>query len=455
MDAASRLPQSRRKVTRGFVGELLGPEDIAYEEARRVHNGLIDRRPAAIARCRGTADVVDALAFARSNGLEVAVRGGGHNVAGHATVDGGIVIDLSHMKGIHVDPDLRRVRAEAGLTWGELNRETQIHGLATTGGIVSTTGIAGLTLGGGLGWLMAKHGLTVDNVESAEIVTADGRILTVDREQHPDLFWALRGGGGNFGVVTAFEYRLHPVGPTIVGGFVAHSFERAAEVFRFHRDVVVPALSDDLTVHVGLIHGPDGSKLAVLALCHCGDLRDGELAAAPIKAFPTPVLDVVAPMTYCELNGLLDTGYPRGALNYWKSSFLASLSDEAIATAVDCFARVSSPMSQLFFEHVHGKAASIAPDATAFAHRRQGYNMLVLSQWADGGDTTRNIAWARETHTAMAPFCSTARYLNYQSDAGREAAPGIFAGNYPRLQQVKRTYDPQNVFHLNQNVAPD
>jgi len=453
MDGASRLPEGVAKLGKGFAGQLVGPGDVGYEEARRVHNGLIDRRPAMIARCRGAVDVVDAVAFARSNALEIAVRGGAHNVAGRATVDGGLVIDLSLMKGVHVDPRARRGRAQGGVTWAEFDRETQAHALATTGGVVSSTGIAGLTLGGGLGWLMGKHGLTVDNLESVEIVTADGRILAAAEEQHGDLFWAVRGGGGNFGVVTSFEYRLHPVGPVVTGGFVAHPFERAREVLRFYRDVTA-GVPDEITMVAGLIHGPDGSKLAVIALCHCGDLKAGEAAAAPVKSFGSPVIDIMGPISYCEQNALLDAAYPKGALNYWKSSFLAALSDDAIATAVDCFARTTSPMSQIFFEHVHGKAASVPVAATAFPHRRQGFNLLVFSQWAEPADTERGLQWAQETEAAMGRFYDRGRYVNYQSDEGPDVVASAYGANYPRLRETKARYDPENVFHLNQNIIP-
>jgi FAD/FMN-containing dehydrogenase len=426
---------------------------VEYEDARRVHNGLVDRRPAMIVRCRGVADVRDALAFAQENGLEIAVRGGAHNVGGRATVDGGLVIDLSLMKGIHVDPRLRRARAQGGATWGELNRETQAHGLATTGGVVSTTGIAGLTLGGGLGWLMGRYGFTVDNLLSAEVVTADGRILTASDEENADLFWALRGGGGNFGVVTSFEYRLHPVGPTVIGGFVAHPFERAAEVLRYYRELAARA-PEELTVYGGFIHGPDGSKLALIAACHCGDLAAGEAAVAPIKSFLPPALDTLGRISYCELNAMLDEGYPRGALNYWKTVVVPELSDAAIAVLIDCFARARSPMTQLVFEHVHGRAAAVPATATAFPLRRQGFNLLVLSQWADASDTERGIAWARDAAAAMARFAAPERYVNYETEEGSSVVASVYGPNHARLREIKTKYDPRNVFHLNQNISP-
>lgn len=453
MDPASRLPQEAATLTKGFTGQLIGPDDVGYEDARRVHNGLIDRRPAMIARCRGVADVVDAVAFGRANGMEIAIRGGAHNVAGRATVEGGLVIDLSLMKGIWVDPRARRARAQGGVTWAELNRETQAHGLATTGGVVSTTGIAGLTLGGGLGWLMAKYGLAIDNLRSVELVTADGRILSANEEENQDLFWALRGGGGNFGVATAFDFDLHPVGPTVTAGFVAYPFERAEELLRFYRDFTAD-LPDEMTVYYGLLHGPDGTKLSAIALCHCGDLAAGGKAAAPVKAFGTPAIDIIGPVSYCDHNTLFDAAFPKGAHNYWKSSFLTELTDEAIRIVVDGYARVPSPMSQIFFEHVHGKAASVPAEATAFTHRRRGFNFGVFSQWAEPAGTERGKAWARETHASMERFCASGRYGNYQSEEGADVAAAVYGDNLARLRDVKRRYDPENVFHLNQNIAP-
>ncbi len=362
-----------------FAGRLLQPADAGYDEARRVHNGLIDKRPALIAQRRGLADIVDAIQLARTHKLEVAVRGGGHNVAGRATIDGGLMIDLSTMKGIQVDVKTGTARAQGGVTWKEFNRETQLHGLATTGGVVSTTGIAGLTLGGGLGWLMSKYGLALDNLLSVDIVLADGRILTASSDDNEDLFWALRGGGGNFGVAASFEYRLHPVGPMVTGGLIAYPFGAAWDVLRFFRDVTA-SLPDEFTVFAGLIHAPDGAKLVALVICHCGPLAAGESAARPIKRFGVPAMDAIGPMPYSQLNAMLDAAFPRGALNYWKSNFLASLSDEAIRTMIDCFAKCPTPMGQLLLEHFHGAVTRVGATDTAFPHRSSGYDLLVLSE---------------------------------------------------------------------------
>jgi FAD/FMN-containing dehydrogenase len=439
-----------------FSGQLLQPTDAGYEEARKVHNGLVDRRPALIARCRGVADIVDAVRLAQKLNLEVAVRGGGHNVAGRATVDGGLMIDLAPMKGIHVDPSTRSVRAQGGVTWAELNRETQLHGLAVTGGVVSSTGIAGLTLGGGIGWLMGKYGLALDNLRSVELVTAEGDVLRASKDGQADLFWALRGGGGNFGVAASFEFQLHPVGPTITGGLVAHPFERARDVLRFFRDVT-RSLPDEFTVFAGLIHAPDGSgaKLAALVTCHCGSLVAGETAMRPLKQFGRPLMGALGPMAYCQLNGMLDAAYPKGALNYWKSSFLEQLSDDAIDTMIESFARCPTPMGQLLLEHFHGAATRVAVGDTAFPHRAEGYNLVVISEWMEPANTDRCVAWARKAYAAMEPFFASGRYVNYLGDDETgDPIAAAYGPNYRRLQEVKTKYDPGNFFHLNQNIRP-
>src|SRR6266581_4997115 len=290
-----------------FSGQLLRPTDAGYEEARKVHNGLIDKHPLLIARCHGVADVVDAVKLAQTLNLEVAVRGGGHNVAGRATIEGGLMIDLMPMKGVHVDPQARTARAQGGVTWAEFNRETQLHGLAVTGGVVSSTGIAGLTLGGGLGWLMGKYGLALDNLRSVELVTAEGKVVRTSKHEEPDLFWAVRGGGGNFGVATSFEYQLHPVGPMVTGGVIAHPFDRARDLLKFFRDSTA-SLPDEHMIFGGLIHAPDrsGTKLAAMVTCHCGSLADGEKAMRRLREFQSPVLDALSPMPYGQLNGMLD-----------------------------------------------------------------------------------------------------------------------------------------------------
>src|SRR5262245_20535973 len=441
-----------------IAGSVLLPSDAGYEDARRVHNGMIDRRPALIVRCHGTADVRAAVRFGREHGLEIAVRGGGHNVAGNAVCDGGVVIDLSAMRGVHVDPQGRRARAQGGATWGDYNRETQLHGLASTGGVVSTTGVGGLTLGGGLGWLMGKHGLAVDSLRSVELVTATGEVVRVSGDEHPDLFWAVRGGGGNFGVATWLEYELYPVGPTVTGGLVAHPFAAAGDVLRFYRDFT-ESLPDELTAFAGVLHAPDGSgmKLAAIMVCHAGTLEAGAQAVAPVKRFGSPVMDAIGPMPYTAVNMLFDGGFPRGALNYWKSNFLASLKDGAIETMIERFAAAPSPMSGLLLEHFHGAATRVAPSATAFPHRATGYNFLAVGEWQDAADTAANVAWTREAYAAMSPHYASGRYANYLNaeEVGETSAvSAAFGSNWTRLREVKRRYDPENVFHLNQNITP-
>ena len=453
--AASIDKETVAELSGHFSGMLLLPGDVGYDLTRRIHNGLIDRHPALIARCLGTADILDAVNFARAQGLELAVRGGGHNVAGKAVCDGGLMIDLSLMKGIHVDPESRTARAQGGVTWREFNRATQLHGLASTGGVISTTGIAGLTLGGGLGWLMGKHGLALDNLLSVEVVTASGEIMRASEKENADLFWALRGAGANFGVVSWFEYRLHPVS-RVWSGLVAHPVKQAREVWRFFREATA-ALADEMTLFAGLLHTPDGSgtQIAAILACHSGSVAEGETAVRPIKRFGSPVLDVIQPTSYEAANMMLDAGFPAGALNYWKSSFLTELSDAAVETMIGQFAACPSPMSGLVVEHVHGAATRVGVAETAFPHRREGYNLLIIAEWQDPEDTARNIAWARQTYDAMAPYYARARYVNYlDKDEASDAIRTAYGPNYDRLRSLKTKYDPTNLFRLNHNIPP-
>ncbi len=439
-------------------GTVILPGAATYDAARRVHNGLIDRHPAVIVQCRGTADAQAAVRAAREHGFEIAVRGGGHNVAGNAVCDGGLVIDLSQMRAVQVDPKTRLGRAQGGTTWGDYNRETQLYGLATTGGVVSSTGIAGLTLGGGLGWLMGKYGLAVDNLRSATLVNAAGDVVRASDDENPDLFWAIRGGGGNFGVATWLEYDTYPVGPIVTGGLVAHPFSAARDVLRFYRDVTAE-LPDDFTIFAGLIHAPDGSgtKLAAIIVCHIGDLGTGARAVEPIKQFGSPVMDVIGPMPYSVVNTLFDAGFPPYALNYWKSNFLAALSDDAIDTLIARFAACPSPMSGLLIEHFHGAATRVDPTATAFPHRTPGFNLLVAGEWMDPADTTLNTTWTRDTYAAMSAYFASGRYANYLNTdevGDQNAVAAAFGPNAARLRELKRRYDPDNVFHHNHNITP-
>jgi FAD/FMN-containing dehydrogenase len=436
-------------------GSVLSPDHAEYDEARAVNNGLIDRRPALILRTRTAQDIVAALKVARRAGLEVSVRGGGHNVAGRAVTDGGVMISLADMKEITVDPERRTATAQGGVTWAELNAATAAHGLAVTGGAISTTGIAGLTLGGGLGWLMAKYGLAADNLEAVELVTAGGDVLDVQDTTHRDLFWALRGGGGNFGVAASFTYRLHPV-QTVTGGLIAHPIEAAPELLRFYRDASADA-SDDLTVFAGLVHAPDGSgaKLAALVVCHTGDPDQAARELAPLQSFGSPVMTQVGPMPYPQMNTLLDAGYPDGALNYWLSSFTGGLSDALIDTAVERFASVPSAMTAILFEHFHGAVTRVGQTETAVPHREAGWNLLIPSVWTDPATTDANIRWTRETFAALRPELAAGRWLNYLGDdQADDAIRAAYGPNYERLREIKRRYDPENVFHLNHNITP-
>jgi FAD/FMN-containing dehydrogenase len=449
LDQASIADLSAR-----FSGVLLRSGESGYDDIRRVHNGMIDRRPVLIARCLGTADIADTVNFARTHGLELAVRGGGHNVAGRAVCDDGLMLDLSLMKGIHVDPVRHTARAQGGVTWREFNRETQAHGLATTGGVISTTGIAGLTLGGGLGWLMAKHGLAMDNLLSAEIVTASGSIVRASKDENADLFWGLQGGGGNFGAVSWLEYRLHPVG-TVTSGLIAYPFEQARDVLKFFREITSRGLPDDLAMFGALLHAPDGAQVAVMIVCHCGPVGGAEAALQPIKKFGTPIMDTIGPTTYEATNMMLDAGFPRGALNYWKSNFMMELSDQAIDALISQFASCPSPMSGLLLEHIHGAATRVGVSETAFPHRREGYNFLVVSEWLNQGENARNIAWAPESYDLMLPYFTSGRYVNYLGeDEGEDAVAAAYGPNYQRLRTLKTKYDPTNLFHLNQNIRP-
>lgn len=437
-------------------GRVLLPAHAAWEDARHVHNGMVDRRPAVIAQCAGAADVAAAVRWARERSLAIAVRGGGHNVGGRATVEGGMMIDLSLLRHVDVDPATRTARVAGGTLWAQVNRETQAHGLATTGGVVSTTGVGGLTLGGGLGWLMPKFGMSLDNLNAVEMVLADGRIVRADAGQHPDLFWAVRGGGGNFGVATSFEFRLHAVGPMVMGGLIAWPAERAREMLRHFRALAASA-DDDTMLVAALITGPDAAtRLCAIATGCFGTVAHGEAVLQSIRALGLAAMDALGPLPYAQLNAMLDASYPRGARNYWKSRFLDALDDGAIDATVDAFMRCPSPMGQVVIEHFHGAATRIAPDHTAYALRQSGFNVLLLSQWQAAEGDAAGTAWARESYAALAPAAGTGRYLNYldHDDAGAAALAAAYGPNLARLQSIKAKYDPANVFQLNVNIPP-
>jgi len=434
-------------------GPLLHPGDGGYNDARKVWNGMIDRRPALIARCAGVADVVAAVRFARTHELLVSVRGGGHNITGNAVCEGGLMIDLSPMKSVRVDPVKRTARAEAGLTWGEYNRETQAFGLASTGGVVSTTGIAGLTLGGGLGWLMGKHGLSCDNLLSADIVTAEGEFLTASADQHPDLFWGLRGGGGNFGVATSFEYRLHPVGP-VLAGMVLHPMAKAREALRFYRDYARNC-PDEALAAAALMTSPEGAPVVAIIVAYIGDLAAGKAVVAPVRKFGSPLLDTIAPTSYVELNTLFDAAVPYGGVQrYWKSSFLKELGDDLIEILIERSAKMLSPMSMLLFFHLHGAAVRVDRNATAFGLRDDQWDYDVISQWTDPAESAGHIRWTREFWNAVEPFATGEVYVNHLDAEEATRIRAAYSHGYERLVALKNKYDPTNLFRLNQNIKP-
>jgi FAD/FMN-containing dehydrogenase len=454
------LDGGRRRVDSGAVaalcaglrGSLLAEGDPGYDDARRIWNAMIDKRPALVARCAGAADVMRAVRFAAEHGVLVSVKAGGHNVAGTAISDGGLVIDLSRMKSAWVDPEQKTVRAEPGLLWQELDAETQAFGMATTGGVVGETGISGLILGGGVGWLVRKHGMSCDNLLSADVVTADGRLRRASATDHPDLFWALRGGGGNFGVVTSFELRLHEVGP-VLGGLIVHPRQAAADLIRFHRDFIERA-PDELTSYVGLLTTPDGAPVVAMASCYCGDLAAGERAVAPMRAFGQPLVDDLRPRPYAEVQAMMGAGFPWDRRNYWKSSFLESSTGAAVDTIVEHAERMS-PLSAIVLEYYGGAAARVPASATAFPHRASTANLLILGQWENAADDAAQIGWVRSLWEAMRPWSSAAVYMNTLGEGeGDGRVLDAYGSNYARLAAIKARYDPTNLFRSNQNVRP-
>jgi FAD/FMN-containing dehydrogenase len=445
-------------------GSLILPGDRGYDEARSIWNGAIDRRPAYIARCTGVADVVAAVGFARERDLRVAVRSGGHGVGGHAVCEGGLLIDLSPMKGIRVDPARRAGRAEAGVLWGELDRETQLFGLATVGGIVTHTGIAGLTLGGGIGWLMRKYGATVDNLLSADVVTANGEVVTASEERHADLFWGIRGGGGNFGIVTSFEYRLHPVGPVVLAGPIFHPLADAPDVLRFYREFIAGA-PDELTTILALRMAPPlpflpedvhGKPIVMVGSCYAGAPEDGAEVVRPLKEFGSPIVDLLEPMPYRELQSMFDPGAPHGWHYYWKSVELPPLTDGAIETLVEQASKITSPHSYCIVFQLGGALGRVDEGETAFSQRGTAHNVGIDAAWTeDDPDGDRHIAWVRDFYDAMQPHAGGHVYVNFLGDEGGERVRQAYgAENYERLVELKRAYDPTNFFRRNQNIAP-
>ena len=450
------------ELKRDFKGEVLLPSDGAYEGARQIWNAMIDKRPAVIARCATTADVVRGVNFARDNGLVLAVRGGGHNIAGNALCDDGLVIDLSKMKAARVDPARRRATIEGGATLGDLDAATQAHGLATPVGINSTTGIAGLTLGGGFGWLSRKYGMTIDNLESAEVVTAAGEVVRAGATEHPDLFWALRGGGGNFGVVTRFEFRLHSVGPHVLSGLIVYPISQAKSVLQQYREFVATA-PEELAVWTVLRQAPPlpflpegvhGKGIIGLALIYVGDPKRGEALIEPLRKFGTPVGEHIGVQPYVAWQQAFDPLLGGGARNYWKSHNFSTLADGLFDAALQYIGKLPSPQCEIIIAAIDGAPTRPAPDSTAYPHRDTKFVMNVHGRWENQADDTRCTGWARDFFNAAAPFASGGVYVNFLTADEGDRVRSAYGSNYDRLAQVKRTYDPDNLFRMNQNIKP-
>lgn len=444
-------------------GQVITPQDEGYDDARKVHNGAIDKRPAVIVRCAGVADVIQAVQFARSQDLPVAVRGGGHSQAGFGVCDGGLVIDLSQMKGIRVDPAACTVRAQGGVTWHDFDHETQAFGLASTGGLISTTGIAGLTLGGGMGWLMRKHGLACDNLLSVDVVTADGQLLTASPTENADLFWGLRGGGGNFGIATSFEYQLHPLGP-VLGGLLLYPVEKAKAVLQFYRAFMDTA-PDDLLAFPAFITVPPlpvlpahlhGTLGIAIAVCYAGEVETGQKVIQPLRTFGPPLAELLGPMPYTALQSMFDASAPVGAHDYWKSDYLGELNDDAINVLVAHIAPMSmlSPLTTIHIYPMGGAVAHGHATETTFNHRDARYAMIIAGVWLDPEQSETHKQWVRDLWQAMRPFSNGGVYVNFLGEEGADRVRAAYGGNYDRLAALKAKYDPTNFFHLNQNIPP-
>jgi hypothetical protein len=463
--AESRLDdQAVQQLRAELRGPVLGEGDAGYDATRRIWNGLIDRRPALIVRCHGVADVVDALRFARQHDLRLSVRGGGHNVAGNAVCEGGLMIDLSLMRSVHVDPLKRTALVEGGATWGDLDRATQLFGLATPGGVVSTTGVAGLTLGGGYGYLRKQYGLSCDNLLAVELVTAEGQVVRASEQENPELFWGVRGGGGNFGIATAFEFRLHPVGPEVLHLLVLYPAEESQSVLRRCYDYVATA-PDALSLVTPLFSVPPvppfppelhGRPVQVLSGVYVGPVEQGEAVIAPLRRLGTPLLDFTAPRPYAQVQRMSDLRYPSGDLYYWKSRYLNQLDDEVLGEFVAWASRRPSPRSFVNLWHMGGAVDRVAPDAMAFSNRQLPYLIEIAANWRDPAQSEQNIAWARGCWAAMARFSPGASYLNFPGfgEEGERLVQSAYGANYARLAALKAQYDPHNVFCMNQNIVP-
>ena len=455
-------PAKVEELRKGFHGKVITPGDREYDESRKIWNAMVDKRPAIIARCAGTADAVKAVNFARDHAIQLAVRGAGHHIAGNSLCDDGLVVDLSHMRAVRVDVAAKRAVAEGGATLADFDEATLAHGLATPVGINSTTGIAGLTLGGGFGWISRKYGMTVDNLESAEVITAKGEIVRTSASEHPDLFWALRGGSGNFGVVTKFEFRLHQIGPDLLSGLIVYPFSEAKRVLQQYREFVAKA-PDELTVWTVLRKAPPlpflpadahGKEVVVLALVHAGDPKKGEELIQPLRKFGKLVGEHVGVQPFTAWQKAFDPLLTPGARNYWKSHNFTMIADGLIDVVIDYVKRLPSPHCEIFFGSLGGATMRPAPDATAYAHRDAAFVMNVHGRWETPAEDERCIAWSREYFRASAPFASAGAYVNFLTSDETDRVRAAYGGNYDRLARVKRKYDPENLFRTNWNVKP-
>jgi FAD/FMN-containing dehydrogenase len=441
-----------RPLASAFHGELLEPGDSRYDDARQIWNASVDKHPALIARCSGVSDVIAAVNFARDNSLLTAIRGGGHNVGGRALCDDGIVIDLSRMRSVYVDPATSTVRIQGGATLGDLDRETHAFGLAVPSGVVPRTGIAGLTLGGGVGWLIRKYGMSIDSLLSCQIVTADGRVRAASAVENEDLFWALRGGGGNFGAVTSLEFRAHPV-HTVVGGLILYPRDAAVDVLRHFRDVIESAV-DELTAYAACLYTPDGTPVVAVVPCYCGAASEAERVLEPLRGFGSPIADTIQAMPFPAMQSLFGPSFPDGNHNYWKSSLLRNISDDAIATIVKHANGMTSPLSAVILEYYGGAAGRVANDATAFPHRDLPWDVVIVGQWTQPEETPRHREWARAAEEALRPFAGGAHLLGALDIESEDVINSAFGRNLPRLTTIKRKYDPTNLFRVNQNIRP-
>jgi FAD/FMN-containing dehydrogenase len=442
-------------------GEVIGPEDAGYDEARAVRNAMIDRRPAVVTRPVNAGDVIAAVNFARESHLPLAIRGGGHSVPGFGTCDDGVVIDMSRMRGVRVNPEKRTARAEGGATWGDFNAATNAFGLATTGGIISTTGVAGLTLGGGIGYLARGYGLSLDNLISADVVTADGKLLIASEKENADLFWAIRGGGGNFGVVTSFEFRVHPV-KDIYGGPMFFELKYAGDLLRFYREYIATAPEAMGAFPAFQIAPPlpfipenrHGDTFALMVACWSGPISEGEKALKPFHDVAPVFAEMVGPMPYPALNSAFDGLYPPDLQHYWKANFVKELTDDAIAAHVEHGSKVPAMTSTMHIYPINGAVHKIASDDTAFAYRDANFATVIAGMWPDPAQNKANIKWVRDYYDATAPLSEEGGYINFMAEDDQSRIKANYKGNYNRLVQAKKKYDPDNLFHVNQNIKP-